>query len=214
MINYTKNLRDHNVRTHLRFLQIEEAFAQNGMLSLRDSETGLILTSLQLSQGLAEPPEPLRVAVIKALVEIQEKTHTPISLPDRDISREEVETVLRTAELLRGSSLTGTVAELRATVSREIANSLVHGTQSIDGVLLIRNAAPLSLFGLVIPLPMRETQINGMTVAQAELDRLRSKVQEAAQSVDSFDVTITPSADQRRCVVRIVQNSTNSAELG
>jgi hypothetical protein len=210
---YRPSLKNQNVRTRLRWLRIQEALSQRGQLSLKHSETGLNLVSANLTKGMMEPPEPFTVAVFQALVEIQARTRTAITIPERDIPGDEAETILRVAQLLRGNPLTATTKTLVATAPRASVIDLLEGKLRIEGgTLYIRDAAPISLADTQIPLPVRETQVVGMTVSEAELDRLRQSVNEEPQS-DLFNVTFTPVSDVATAIVRLLPDNPSNTEI-
>jgi hypothetical protein len=120
------NYRGCNVNQELEGIRFEQLTSLGGSLKFLDQGTGFLLGCGEVAAGQKDAPPAHWVRLIEILAMIQRKSQTALQIPDsRTISREEVENIFRTAQILDAGYFCSDVAELEFALDWEAAKKFI-----------------------------------------------------------------------------------------
>lgn len=124
-LQYSPNLIGANVKRALDAVRFWQAVAEGGTLSIDHLDTGFELWQIAVPPGGFEAIEPHWVNLVEELAFIQQKTQTPLVIPDRDIDIAEIKGILSTAQKLRTGRATFKVEDWVLSLDRKGAQKIL-----------------------------------------------------------------------------------------
>lgn len=181
-----------NVRRELHASRLLSALAMGATLQIIDEETGLSVGAAEIAPNLVRAPSAFWISLLERLNVIQEHTKVTFSIPDRDLTEGEVNTIDQIATAVSGRTVTGTVDALKADIIGSVARTLLAenaGVIPIHG-LAIREVQTFNLFDQKADLGTVISAVEGLGIARDEAERLRQAVREHP-TADNYSVTFT-----------------------
>jgi hypothetical protein len=203
-LEYNANPFGANVSQELTTVRLIGAMALGGLLTITNSETGLIVVSGRIPPSTIAAPGSDYTAFLEALVFIQEATRTPITMPGADIAGPEVENAFEVEYILRNGRVMGTSQELRATLTRAGVERLLAELETKpDHTITVSHRESRTVLGSEVQLGTVLNVITGMTVRPDARQELRRALDEELD-VEEFEVVFEPIGDKASVVTSYV----------
>ena len=181
-INFKLVWKNLNVVQFLDNLILQRCLSKPVSVNLVSLESGITLFKVRKTKALMNPPESDFVDLIHKLAVLQKRIKRPIIFPDRDLSREEWQTIQELRQVLKEGIVEGTWSDLKikiAPLPSSLGGFLRNFKDGKVGALCTTTYARTTLFGTELPLgPVEYTFKNALLVNFQELsDRFEELMQ-------------------------------------
>ncbi|MBA3342391.1 MAG: restriction endonuclease [Gemmatimonadaceae bacterium] len=177
-----------NVAVHVRRWQLLNALSKGGLLEVTDAMTGLTFVSARFPTGVAPPPNQAELSLLQVVLSIQTMTKTPISIPLKSITNDEIVTALHTEGGIRTGIVIVRSASAFADVERRVADAIVsHSPDAGSYQIELSETSPVFVFGTEVPVGPRQTTVTGIRFSDAEKARL---VQVLSEQPDEDNIRV------------------------
>ena len=182
-----------NVKRQLDAVRFLAVLAHGGTLRLTDEDTGLSMGTGVLGPGTAESPGDGTVQLLEDLVLIQSRTKSELSLPNRPITEDELETIAEVYAAVSRGRVSGTPGVLRADMHRErIEDVIAIYREGVDAPpIIVTETRTAQVCGAALDLGRVVTVIRGLYVNPDEAERVRAAKQSAPHA-EFYEVSLQP----------------------
>ncbi len=196
-LTYNVGINGTNALTALRALRFQQVVAEGCTISIILYESGKTISTVELEPDDALRPEGAFVRLAEQLAYIQERTGVLISIPDRDISVEEIRQIYRIALIVEKGVLEYGWTEIKFEIDRNTACKILeefrrHGTMEMTFSPPEEYA---TICDVQIPLGQPRLVCQNATITQEEQFDIEACISSADPNGD-VPVRIVPS-DQR-----------------
>jgi hypothetical protein len=189
---YRRELIGANVRQALEALRFQAAIAKGGVFKIQELATGFDIVQQRMANGEFAEPAPILVNTLENLVFIQNKTRVLITIPDRNLTRADVNA---TTEILQKVK-TGEVVsngEVTIGVDRDSAKPVIETFKSGKALRLDAVEQTQEVLGVPIPLGPMTVMCDQAYVPPEDLESLEKAIKNASPE-DTIDIRLRPAA--------------------
>jgi hypothetical protein len=191
-------LDDVNVHQHLKIARFLQLTARGAHVKLVSLDTGLQLATSDLVGGQFAGPEEGWVTVLEKLLQIQIKTGTPLSVPPRTVTADEVRHIFEVAEIVTSGVTTSNVSWLRVPLGRSTALNMLNNIG--DGKphsLYVRSTVTETIFDTELDLGQVYTTLEQMRLTESEIARVRTWLDDG-DTDQVIEVEIVPAGERSK----------------
>jgi hypothetical protein len=182
-----------NVKRELQMLKVWEALSKGCKFSLIASDSGMVAFEGNLSAIGTGPPQGLEEFFDQVLL-IQTRTGVPITVPNRDITGEEIRSIYAFAAKLRTGTTTGTTNGVALTMNRAGAENMLQlKLEQFREGLTIANIRTWNVLDNQVRVGREIIFLKGLTFFESAKKKVRSLL-DANRDADSFTIQLQSEA--------------------
>ncbi len=193
--NYKIEYTNINVKQALDGVLFLRALARGGKFWIESIETGLILHQAQFAAGVYPEPPQSWIELLEKLVYIQTRAKVLLSVPNRDISHEEAETIFSTAQLMETGHVISHADHLTTTGGIDLARNMLTAFSGGDQDSLLLNqeeGQTVNIFDVEIDLGPVILTCDHVYIMDGDLKKLREAVERSSPE-DSIPIRVSAS---------------------
>jgi hypothetical protein len=179
-VSYNDDTADMNARQILETLWFRQSLSKGGKFSIENLDTGLSFPRITFQAGVVDLPYPEHVALFEKLALIQQKTNTPITVPNAGITAAEAEKIFLTAYKIENGRISTKESQFQITVGQEGAEKMVQEFEKSGGSDLTFETDEYDeyeeLLGLRIPLGRAKVTCRDVIILHEDLQKLKTDI--------------------------------------
>lgn len=192
---FTLQYKGTTIKQMLDGLRFERVFSKGGRLRIENLETGIELANESLPANTMEAPKLGWVKLLEKLVYIQSKTHVPLTLPERAITRDELRRIFATARTIEIGSDTFHFEEFKGMASLELARNLVSTFDSDEEQYIsisFSDEQTVKIFDTDVTLGPVNLTCERVFMEEKDLNDLKAALTKSLTSVESVPFRLVP----------------------
>ncbi len=190
-LNWSYDLLGAPVRRALDAVRFARALAIGGRLEFTRADTGQTILGFDIESGKAPAPDPCTIHLLERALMIQEKTGVVLTVPTRELTELDVESVLSTATIVETGTLTASSSACTFSIPSENLQALIDALRT-EGMLQaqFRDTPPVDVFGSRIHLGPSEVTLTNFRATEETLLEMEG-VRDASDRPENFSVHLT-----------------------
>jgi len=173
-------VRKWSVKRALDGLRFQRAMAKRGVLRIEHLDTGFVLLEGDTGREQVEAPAPAFFDLVEKLEFIQRRTKTILRIPDRDITTEDREAILRTVQKIETGCAEFSAGEWSSLVDRQGAQLLLDAATSGPFPIRTEWEETEKIFDIPIPLGTVVLSCDQVCVKPGDLEALEALIRSGA----------------------------------
>lgn len=182
-----------NVFQALEGLRFARVMSKGGQLRMINLLTGYVGPTAQLAPGMYPSPDPVLFELIERLLFIQNKTNTLFTVPEGDISMDDVESALDAARIIETGRDTLRVKNMTARGGVELARNALEGFGDGEPKYLLWQATEdrvVTILGVDVSLGPLVMLCNKVIIAEEDQGTIRRALESAAEGAEPHNIPI------------------------
>jgi hypothetical protein len=192
---------------------LEAALAAGAVVLVEGTDSGITVEIGRVQSGLTTAPPDGLITFLENLVDIQTYARARLSMPEGEMSREDVEAVYDLADRLRRGLIEGTTDSLNVTLTREGAEQILRSADVLhQHPMVVEEEQVWTILGTQVPVGKVTSTITGLQLTEAARVELERCLKDEPERTE-FPVVLTPLEGSGKVTARY-WGATRSEEAG
>lgn len=182
-----------NVFQALEGLRFERAMSKGGQLRMINLLTGFVGPTAHLAPGMYPSPDPVLSELIERLLFIQNKTNTLFTVPEGDISIDDVEAALDAARIIETGRDTLSMKDMTARGGVEYARKALEMFGGGEPKYMIWRPSEdrvVTILGVNVSLGPLVFLCNKTIITEEDQETIRRALESAAEESEQQDIPV------------------------